>query len=381
MQNSVLFVDDEKQILAGFHRQLDDYYDVHTAESGAEGLKLAKEINFSVVVSDYQMPKMNGLQFLTKMREISPQSVRVMLTGQADFEAVVNVVNEGSIFRFLTKPCTAPLMKQTLSDAIEYYELANAEKELLSKTLTGSLQVMSDLLVIARPKAFSQSIRIRELVRKIISQMEVGNGWQIEIASMLSQIGCITVPADIMDKVWRNLVLNDEEKRIYLRQAVISGELISRIPRMEKVAEIITYQNKHFDGRGFPADGRSEDEIPLGSRILKVALDYDQLISADKTAADAIATMKKRQGRYDPGILGRLEQIVPETPVRKKYKIKKADISELSEGMYFSENLISSSGIVIGEKKQLITKPLIETIRNYSERGEISEPISVLTQS
>jgi response regulator RpfG family c-di-GMP phosphodiesterase len=378
MGNPILFVDDEQQILTGFRRQFEERFEIHTAASGEEGLNIAKTVNFAVVVSDYQMPEMNGLQFLMKMKELYPNTIRIMLTGQADIEAVINLINEGNIFRFLTKPCPPEHLKRTVMDALEYLSLMNAEKELLSKTLTGSMQIMSDFLGIVRPKAFSQSVRIRNTAKQIAAGTDKIHGWQITIAATLSQLGCITVPQDIMEKVWQNALLSAEEMSIYQHMATASADMVAKIPRLEKVAEIIRYQFKNFDGSGVPEDDKSGTDIPLGSRILRAAIDYEILRSAEKKGRDSVAVMKNRTGIYDTEILEILEAVVRESEKEKAPTMTKLRSDDLAEGMYLAEDLVSATGVILGEKKQMITKTLISAIKNYAVRGEISEPIPVI---
>ena len=106
MKPRILLVDDDPLLLAGLKRQLRRHFRIETAPGGAEALALVQgEEPFMVVVSDYRMPGMNGNQFLAQVREISPDTIRIMLTGFADVGAAVDAINEGQIFRFLNKPC------------------------------------------------------------------------------------------------------------------------------------------------------------------------------------------------------------------------------------------------------------------------------------
>ena len=103
---SILCVDDEVNILEGLQDNLRRKFKVHTASSGTEGLAVLKsEGPFPVVISDMRMPEMNGAEFLSQVRNLYPDSMRILLTGQSDIESAISAVNEGQIFRFLTKPC------------------------------------------------------------------------------------------------------------------------------------------------------------------------------------------------------------------------------------------------------------------------------------
>jgi len=378
-EGKILVVDDEVNILTGIRRQLKGVYDLTTAESGKEALTiLSRDKKFLVIISDYMMPQMNGAQFLAKAREVSPDSVRIMLTGQADMEAVINVVNEGNIFRFLTKPCPPEILQKNINDGIEQYRLKTVEKDLLTRTLSGALQVITDMLVLVQPQAFNKSMRVKEIVHKILLQLPVENSWQIEVAATLSQIGCVTVPDSILEKVYGNVEVPFEDSIMYQLHSKTSSDLIVKIPRLEKVAEIIAYQQKNYDGSGFPAVSLAGEEIPFGARMLKIVLDYDTLDQMDMNPDKIMETLNSREGLYDAKILAVLNKVIRSKDEKKRYILQKKMVAELDESMYLAENVVSASGITIGEKKQRITKTLITAFRNYASNREIKEPVNVL---
>jgi len=308
-----------------------------------------------------------------KFRELYPDAIRIMLTGQADMDSIVDVINEGNIFRFLTKPCPTQHLKKNIDDALAQYSLINAEKDLLTKTLTGAIQVMTDMLVLAKPQAFNRSIRIRDAVKTILSEMKVENAWQIEIAAMLSQIGCVTIPDNVLEKMYRNLPVAPEHKIMFQQHMKTSSDIISKIPRMEKVAEIIAYQDESND----TVNLIQIKNIPVGARILKIAIDYDQLLMMDKKSEEALNIMRGRTGRYDDSIL---ELFAKKTSgiIEKKQMIRmKVKIEELNEGMKLAEDVISDTGIIIGVSNQWINKTLLITLSNYAQNSEINDAVDV----
>ena len=130
MSNRVLFVDDDPKILAAFQRQLRKKVVIETVESGAEGLEvLRRDGPFSLVVTDYCMPSMNGIEFLSRAREIAPETVRIMLTGSADLGAAIQAVNQGNIFRFLTKPCSSENLLEAVQAGIHEYRRTHKERK------------------------------------------------------------------------------------------------------------------------------------------------------------------------------------------------------------------------------------------------------------
>ena len=124
MSNKILFVDDEQNLLDAMRRQFRGRFDVSTALGGHEGLRTLKaEGPFAVIVTDYKMPLMNGLEFLERSREISPDSVRIMLTGYAEHQTAIDAVEKGHVFHFLTKPCDSDTLSEALTAALELHQL------------------------------------------------------------------------------------------------------------------------------------------------------------------------------------------------------------------------------------------------------------------
>jgi len=133
----VLCVDDDPLLLAGLVAGLHGRFDVTTAESGREALRLlAAQGPFTVIVSDFRMPGMDGAQFLERAREVAPDAVRILLTGQATLEDAIDVVNQGQIFRFLLKPCPTEVLARNLEDAIDQGRLVTRDRDLLERKLS-----------------------------------------------------------------------------------------------------------------------------------------------------------------------------------------------------------------------------------------------------
>jgi len=226
----ILIVDDEKSLLDGLERQLRGTFNIVTADGGFDGLRALQENGpFAVIVSDMRMPKMNGIKFLMKAAELYPDTIRIMLTGNTDLETAMHAVNEGNIFRFLTKPCQKSTLEWALADGIKQYRLVMAERDLLENTLNGSVQVLTSILELVNPIAFSRTSRIQNYVGQICKRLNVKDIWQYELAAMLSQIGCIAVPTDTLSKVYSNAKISEEELQM-LDPTFGVHELVTRVP-------------------------------------------------------------------------------------------------------------------------------------------------------
>jgi len=132
----VLCVDDEPLLLAGLSAALHGRYEVTTARSGPEALRRLFECGpFAVVVADLKMPDMDGIRFLSQVRDMAPDTVRILLTGHADLDSAIGAVNQGYIFRFLKKPCPTEVLLMALEDGVNQARLVTRDRELLEKRL------------------------------------------------------------------------------------------------------------------------------------------------------------------------------------------------------------------------------------------------------
>lgn len=376
MIDAILCVDDDANILEGFRRQLRKEFRLETALGAEEGLKILEAQGpFAVVVSDFQMPGMNGIQFLSRVREVSRDTIRILLTGNADVQTSIHAINEGQIFRFLTKPCTAELLASVLKAGLAQYRLVRAERDLLEQTLSGSINVLSDILSLVNPEAFGRSSRITRYVEAIAEHLHVTELWAIKTAAMLSQIGCVILPETVLTKVYKGIPLSPEETQLFNQHPFVAADLIARIPRMKRVADIIRFQDKYYDGYGVPGDKRQGNEIPMEARILKVALDFDALESAGKTKTEAFDQIRQRKGWYDPTVVEALKAAFTE---EIKYEERAAVVADLRYGMILGEDIKSSSDVLLASKGQTVNSSMIMRFQNFSKTVGVREPFSVL---
>lgn len=350
----VLLVDDDPDLLDGLARQHGRAYDVTVARGPELGLSLlAGGEPFAVVVSDYQMPKMNGIEFLQRAREVVPETIRVMLTGQADVSTAIDAVNRGAIFRFLEKPCETDAFRGCLDAAIEQHRLRNAERILLERTVRGSIEVLAEVLSLANPTAFGRATRIRKYVQHIVASLRLPKRWQYETAALLSQIGCIAVPNDLFDKLAAGTPLTPEQASMMERHPEIARELLQKIPHLEAVATIVGNQRSPTEGR---------DSAGLGSRILAAALDFEELLSVGATHRQAIKAMRHDVGRYDSSIV---DALATARDLTRESAMRLLSLGQLREGVLLEEDVRDRGGMLIVSRGHELTASSIARLRNY----------------
>lgn len=380
MNEKILFVDDDSNVLETYKRRLLQVFRVYTAQNPHMGLLEIQEHGpFAVVVADMKMPLMDGVAFLKRIREISPDTVRIMLTGHADIQVAMEAVNEGAVFRFLTKPCPPKVMEESLLAAIEQYSLITAEKELLEGTLKGTVELLAEVLSWVNPDAFGRTMQLRNTAMSIASRLYMKNPWEIELAATLSQLGIMAVPQDIVFKHAQCEPLTEEEMQSLKRAPSAGYELLKHIPRLEEVAKIVLYQGKHYNGTGYPEDQIQGKQLPLGARILKVADDFHVLRAQGKSRKECLEEMQGREGWYDPSILSAISREILELSLdQQPDEILPVNLSDLRVGMTLVSSVETTQGKMIIRGGTTITEPLLVRLHKYAETHTLKEPIDTM---
>lgn len=379
MNKRVLFIDDDERILAGFRRNLHGSFEVDIAVGPEAGLAMVKDNPaYAVVVSDLRMPGMDGVVVLSKVREMCPDTVRVMLTGFAELEAAIAAVNEGNIFRFLTKPCETSYLIGVLTAAVEQYRLVMAERELLEGTLRGSLKMLSEVLSLLRPEIYGRISRIAPYVRPMSRLCADPFPWQTEVAAMLCLMGFIILPEAIISRVERGRSLSADDAVVYQQHAAVAARLVANIPRMSGVAKTIAYQEKNFDGSGFPVDAIRGKDIPVGARILRVLLDFDRLVSAGQAKAEAYKNIRQGGGLYDPDVVAAFGEALG---AEGRYVIVQLAVKSLRDKMILAEDILVTRGgqqIKVLSKGYELSGVALEHIAKLARYDSITDPVKVI---
>jgi response regulator RpfG family c-di-GMP phosphodiesterase len=378
----VLLVDDEPRIVEGLERTLRREFDVVTALSGAAGLSAISAAGpFAVIVSDMRMPEMNGAVFLKIARTIAADAVRILLTGQSDWNTAISAINDGQIFRFLTKPCQPDILIAAVSAAAEQHRLVTAERVLLEHTLNGSIDVLTEVLALASPIAFGRAVRLKRTVSELAVKLNVPDKWQVEMAAMLSQLGCITLSPDTLDKLHRGLPLEPAEAEAVASLPTVADRLIAHLPRLEAVRQIIQFQQAPFVG----PEARSSVTgvilpvgvtFPMGARLLRVAVDFDVLEASQRPIAEILETMRGRVGAYDPAVLAALSALRGD--VNGHAEVCEVRLRDVSVGMVFAFDVVATTGLVLIGRGQAASASLVERIRNHWSTIPLREPARVV---
>jgi response regulator RpfG family c-di-GMP phosphodiesterase len=291
----VLCVDDEARVVEGLVLHLRKDYEVHTALSGVEALKVLKELGgAAVVVSDMRMPGMDGATLLHHVKSVFPDATRILLTGEPGRDAAIDAVNKANIFRFLTKPCPPEQLKAAIEAGVMQHRLIGAERSVMKETLIGCIKALIDVLAIANPVAFGRANRLKRLAVSFADTLQCRDFWQLEAAALLSQIGYLSLPAVLVEKLYYGESLTPEEKTLAEGVPEVVMQLLENIPRLEPVIQILVALNWSDEQIARLGDGT----IGLGTRILGLVLEYDTLITQGHSIDVAVQTLRRRASRF-----------------------------------------------------------------------------------
>lgn len=375
MKKRVLFVDDDPNALSGFQRAMRGRFEVEIAHGAQHGLQaLTAGEPYAVVVSDMRMPVMNGIQFLRRAREVAPDTVRMMLTGNADLDTAMEALNEGSIFQFLCKPCPQPLLAKALAAGAAQYDLIVSERELLEKTLRGSVKVLTDVLSLVNPLAFGRAMRVAEIVRQLASRTSWPDAWKFELAGMLSQLGCVTLAPETLEAMYRNQPLGEADQQRVAAHPQVARDLIAHVPRLGEVAEMIARQRETYK----PADAAQgeppRDQVTAGARMLRLALDLDAMLVDGLPYEEALARLRANEGLYDPGLLLALASLELSHVGQEMTRVS---VEELDLGMVMQEDVRTTNGLLLVARGQTITPALLQRLANFTRINAVSGEVSV----
>ena len=374
MSDKVLFIDDEPILLQGYQRLLRKDFKVSTAVGGAAALLLIQhEGPFGVVISDMRMPEMDGIEFLLRARKIAPDTVRIMLTGGSDLEVAIHAVNEGNIFRFLSKPANKDTLVKTLTDSLAQYHLVCAEKELLEKTLRGTVYVLTEVLSLVSPAAFSRAARVRRYVQHVVTKLSLSNPWKYEVAAMMSQLGCVTLDPKTLETVYSGQDLSPEEEAQYATHPLVAQDLLKSIPRMESIAWMIAHQFQPLPSEWDTGD-REMAEMRRGAQILRAAIIFDGFLRKHHSRVDAALFITRRFEGLDPKITEALMELEPEVA---GLGTQTMGIADLHAGMVLQEEVRTTEGVLIAAKGQEVTAPLLIKLQSFWKKRAIKDSVLV----
>ncbi|CAB3695884.1 HD domain-containing phosphohydrolase [Paraburkholderia rhynchosiae] len=423
---TLLLVDDEPGVISSLKRLLRPLkYEVLSANSGAAALTLLESAHVDVIVSDMRMPNMDGAEFLSRSRSLAPDTIRILLTGYSEVDAVVRAVNEGHVYHYLHKPWDDQDLLLTIQRALEQLGLQRK-----AERLTALLQEQNEKLscfnqelereVHARTEEIRQTVMFLEgaqhdlksnfltMVKVCANMVEMRCGLpghsarigetarqlgaalglsdyacnELLMAGLLHGIGKLFLPDALLKTPVAKL--QPHEAKLYQLHPLHGQMALTPVSQLSAVQTMIRHQYERYDGRGTP-DGLVGGLIPLGARVLALARDAEDLrigVIAPQKMNDAqiISTVRAQTGiRYDPAIAEKyIELLTKHAELTPEGVPDRVDASHLKEGMKLADDLRTSGGTLLMTKGKVLSAEQVTQIRRFEIHE--GEPFVILVE-
>jgi hypothetical protein len=315
------------------------------------------------------MPGMDGIELLRRVQLEYPDTTRVLQTAQSDLNAAISAINDGGVFRYLSKPIPTEELRATVREAVARNEEAISERQMLDKTLKASIQALFDVLQLASPVAFARGARIRNLVGELCRQLHLESHWEIEVAAMASQLGAVTIPPSVLQKLDNGLPCNEDEQQMVDAMPGVAVQLLHTIPMLGDVVEIVRALAVSNRDRTRKAASPVVNEA---IDVLRTAMDFDTLISRGLEVENAITVLECRENS-SLRVLAALRK--SRGIVVSSDKVRGLEAAELETGMRVAEDIVAINGLVLIGRGMIVTELLLDRLTNYARTIEIIEPV------
>jgi response regulator RpfG family c-di-GMP phosphodiesterase len=357
--SKILFVDDDELVLSGITLTVGREFDVSTASSGMEGLELLeKEGPFAVIVSDFNMPQMDGSEFLREIRKKDKDVVTMLLSGGANYNEVSDAVRRGGIFRLIGKPCPTDFMVENLEQALKQYRTIRAEKDMLEQTLNGAVRAITTILAASKPLFFGLSERVKKLAFLLAEELKLSDDWRLELASTFSHLGYLTLPDEVQEKLYNHEELPDEIMDVVKVFPNFANGILKAIPRLEEITPIIDLIDQDYE------ESSSSDDVSAKlASLIRLAKHYERYASDGYSRADIFQKLDKTPEIYLSGALEALRKIKDYS--RGEAEIEEISIDKLKSGMRLLEELRLPNGTLVASKGSVVDQHFIKIVENY----------------
>jgi response regulator RpfG family c-di-GMP phosphodiesterase len=326
MAYKLMIVDDEMANLRLLERLFSSDYECLTASSGAEAIQLLQRHDVAVLITDQRMPQMTGIELLKQTAELRPHMVRILLTGYTDVDALVEAINSGLVYMYVTKPWNNSDLKVRVGRALEHYEnnkkrnaleLANQRLTLrLEQMKFGFVSALADALRAKDEYSYHHGVRVGKYAGALGKMLGLSDEKQQELtsAALLHNVGHIGTPERIL---LNSKDLTKREQTIFEAHCERGAEIISGVVELREVADAVRFHHENFDGTGHPRGLRGE-QIPGACRIIRVADEYDSLTQPrDPSLAisheAALENLRARTEKdFDPPVVEALVKLGPD---------------------------------------------------------------------
>jgi len=377
----VLVVDDDEATVALLRRRLErSGYLALSAYDGRQALNLIERHQISCVLLDIVMPGLDGFEVLKRIRLSRPPAVLpvIMVTGKDDISDVVKALGLGAN-DYVTKPFEFSVVRARLSAQVavkaghdRLQSLYESERELLEKTLAGSVKALFDILALADPRAFSKAAKLREWARIVAEHKQIQRPWELDLAAMLSQLGLVGLPNAVLSKIAKGQRLAPEEMALFEEVPAKSGALIANIPRLETVRDIVLLAGRALESSS--GDDRIDDRTRELAAILRALMELAALTAGKYPSNREFDILLRRRGGHDPAIIGMLQDSFERA--ESDFSLiqdatSRVPVSELRPGDILISDIQLVDGTLILAGGQQLTEVALDRIRETGRYAKV----------
>lgn len=374
---TILIVDDEAANIQLLTEILRPHYTTLAVKSGTKALETAAKSTPDLILLDVMMPGLDGFTVCRKLKA-TPQVAGIPVIFVT---ALSDAVDEANGFAcggldYIVKPVSPPVVLARVATHLKLKATETQLRTTLHKTLSGSVSLLTDLLSLSNPVAYNRANRLSSFVKLMAPYLDEENYWQFELAAMFSQVGCLTIPPEVLEKIYRGNGVSAEEQELYDQHPQTGSQYIARIPQLENVAAIIASMGD-VDSLLMQGPQVQGHVVELGSRLLCMVLDYDRLLTLGVPSEEALQHLKQdgeRYGRYA------LEVLEKGLQANRFMLPQKVSAFMLKTGCILRRDAISStSGKLLLAAGTELSPPMIEALQRAASFGHLDHILDVLT--
>ncbi|SDT43888.1 response regulator [Actinoplanes derwentensis] len=366
---TLLLVDDEESVLDSLSMQLGRDHRLLLAANADEALQLlADDGSVAAVISDMRMPGMDGIELLGRIQDDYPDVMRILHTGFGDMKTAIAAINSGGVYRYVPKPATREDILDVVHSAVSKHDHVMAERDMVDTTLRTSLHALFGILEMSSPLGFARAGRIRGLVAELTDALELDGLWELEAATMASQLGAVTLPAEVMKKLCDGNTLNPDEQALVRGMRSMVLPLIKEIPMMENVVSIV----RGLAGEAPPPGGWS-GLVEGAISVIRTAIEFETVFARTHDAGVAIAFLDQHGG-LAPHVLYAL-RLVKGVEISARNTTRACAIADLQIGMRLASDVTAINGLVLIGRGTVVTEVMLDRLANFSRVVGLVEPV------
>jgi putative two-component system response regulator len=354
---------------------------VHSVSNGEDALQVAPQLDPDLILLDVNMPDLDGFEVCKRLRAdpATREIPIIMVTALNDRESRLRGLDAGAD-DFISKPYDRMELRTRVRTILRVnrYRRLMEERDHRKRAWRGALSVLGELLAIRDPETFGVAQRVERRAVDIARRLKVGDQDTLRLAALFCQLGRLTVPDSVLVKAASNLNLTKNERSIMRAIPESSQSILGHIPELRGVGTVVFWQDKNFDGTGFPLNALDGRNIPVASRIIRVARDFERLIEGGLNSDEAQLRLHSQDRWYDPAVLTALDAQLLDQAAEISLRAMTVTLNELRIGMEIMEDIATvDDRLVVVGAGTAVTGPMLERLHNFARLKGIREPIVI----